>query len=159
MSVYQYYKDLPTWAKGVTVVGAGVGIFFGYKELKKYQDKRKAQQAAAAFLQTIQSDIDKSEKVRPATKVETNYRQLADALHKALNQYNTDESGVYRVFAQMNNDTDVLKLVKAFGMRLNTTGLMPEAQTLNAFIADVMNADEINQINYLLAGKAIKYRV
>lgn len=149
---------MPTWAKGVTVVGVGVGLFFGYRELKKYREKRQAQNAAKQFLQNIQTDIDKSQQVRPATKVETNYNQLAGALYSALNAYNTDESGVYRVFAQMNNDTDVLKLVKAFGIRTNTTGFLPMPQTLNAFIADVMDAEEINALNNLLARAAIKYR-
>jgi len=157
MGIYKYYTEMPTWAKGVTIVALLGGSYLGYREIKKGVEKRKQKVAGEQYLKKIQEDIDKLEQTQPHTKIETNYRQLADSLYIALNEYNTDERAVYRTFLQMNNTTDVLKLIKAFGIRTKTGGLYNENFSLNAFITDAMNSEEIAEINKILAGKKIKY--
>lgn len=156
MGIYKYYTELPPWAKGLSIVALLGGSYLAYKGIKKGIENKNKKQSEQQFIKDIQKDIDAQ--AQPPTTIQTNYNQLADSLYIALNSYNTDEAAVYRTFLIMKNKADVLKLIQAFGKRTRT-GIfnLDEDLTLNGFITEAMNFEEIAQLNYILAKKGINY--
>lgn len=99
----------------------------------------------------------------------SDYITLADKIYAAgcpgLFCYGTDEQAIYDVFGQMNNDLDVLLLVKAFGLReprggvcIPIPGTGDCAVALGEWLPTELSADEIQNINNIFSKKGIKYK-
>ncbi len=143
-------NELPGWAKGVLALGATVvtvGTAYG---INKYLQKDRTTEG------DIKEEIKNGEQPSYSN---TNYQTLADALYAARQGnhiFGTDEDTFYNVFNQMKNKLDVLKLSEAFGNRRLSVSL--QDGNLGGFIADELNADEIDSINKILSNKSIDYR-
>ncbi len=83
----------------------------------------------------------------------TQYTILADKLEQSIGPWNTSESAVYSVFDKMQNSDDVKQLVKSFGLRQFT--FLIGKLTLPQYMAEGMDATEIEKINESLASKGI----
>jgi hypothetical protein len=135
-----------------------VGSFFGIRALMKNADERKARREGRELDKTVTDDI-KGAKGKP-TSIATNYKLFADRLYKALNVWNPNPAQVYQIFSQMNNDRDILELIKAFAMRLDTSNGIStdEMANLGSFIQK-LEPEEINALNTItLANRGIRYR-
>tara|TARA_R110001599_G_scaffold129074_2_gene303163 strand:- start:12501 stop:12974 length:474 start_codon:yes stop_codon:yes gene_type:complete len=89
-----------------------------------------------------------------------NYTTFANAIEVALEMYWDDEAQVNFVFEQMNNNDDVLQLMKSFGVRkASPLGIAPSyAGTLSEWLSFNLTGTEINDINDILDGKNITIR-
>lgn len=119
------------------------------------QDIENAKQNISAIKQSIQSGN------KPTLTNET-YQLYADNLYSYLNRSNTDESGVYRVFKYIKNDTDFMLLQTAFGVRTTSRVLTPfftNDYTMKQFMKEYLSESELNTIKTDLKNKGLSYDV
>lgn len=163
MGAGKVFSELPPWAKGVVaVVGTGVVVFIGYQIYAKIQDNMKH---AGDYKEEkdVKDDLKDlaNNNVKPSY-TDSQYSAWANQLFSAFDGYQSDESVVYRVFVNMKNDADVLKLIKAFGVREISSGKgnpQPNFKgTLSGVIADEMDTEEIKELNLILAKRGIKIK-
>jgi hypothetical protein len=148
------YENAIIAVSAALIVGGGI---FAAIKISEGAERRRARREGRDLDNTVDKDIEKSGK--PATSSKTNYKLLSDRLYKALNQWNPDEVQVYQVLAQMNNDRDVLELIKAFGMKLNNSnGWDADIDTNLAGFMTKLDEDQINAVNIGLARQGIKFR-
>ncbi len=74
----------------------------------------------------------------------------ASKLYAAMKGWGTDEESIYDVFREMKTRSDVLQLIKTFGVK--------DHMTLNEWLNDELSADEIYKINEILSGNNINYK-
>lgn len=118
MSAYNYFKDLPPWAKGVVIVGGGAALYFTgvtiYRNYKRKKDAADATQAASAAKKEL---VNLKAKGITPTLSESQFQGLCEGLVQAMNGCGTDEQRVYDVFKQMKNDADIRQLIASFDLR------------------------------------------
>ncbi len=158
------FKSLPPAAKGIiAVVIVGGLAFIGYKIYKKMQAD-KSLVGSKAEIDTTKAEADKlaSKPTTAATLTPGQLAILASSLFAAMDGYATDTSAIYKVFAQMNRDADVLGLVQAYGIReLSSGALNPEPNykgALGGALTTELSNTELRALNTMLATKGIKYR-
>ena len=165
---YDYYKGLPTWAKGVVVVGGLAVVWFSVGKpivnlIKKKLDetkKVKEQQAASTTL------ADLARKGIKPTITAGQADSMSNALRIAFSGCGTDEQAVYNVAKQLKNDADVYLLIKTYGVREYVDcpwwsvgfGSGKTSQTLSAAISDELDSSEKSKLNKILTDKKITYQ-
>jgi len=175
----QIYKDLPSWAKGVVVVGGlAVGYLFANQIIKKLRldaEKRKAEEELNntryelqnqteqgivpsypkstydAWAQSIEDQFDGCDFFIKVFPIGGDYNELSNSAKK-----------IYDIVDEMNNDRDFLELVDSFDVRTYDqcgwgTGNVENA-TLYKAVTDELNQDEINFINERLENRGITYK-
>lgn len=159
-----FIKDLPPFAKGVIAIGILFGIgFIGYKIYKGVQKgstlkgSKEELDASKSEAQRLNSD--------PKTKATLTQAQMAiyaDSLFAAMDGYGSDLTAIYKVFANVNNDADLLGIISAFGIRKISSGrLNPEPDfegSLGGAITNELDNDQVKALNFMLSKKGIKYR-
>jgi hypothetical protein len=155
MAKGEIFKGLPQWAQGVIAVSAVAGVaYLIYTLTKKEKDSVKDVKEELKNLDTTIVAIQNTGKKPTLTAYEMS--TLANKIWGAVAGVGTDESAIYRAFASVKNDLDVLGVVKAFGMR-KEFGMVPE-RTLGQWLTDELDAKEMKALNDILARKGIKYR-
>lgn len=163
MGKESFIGSLPPWAKGVLAVSviAGVGftVYAIHRYIKNHKNLEGAQHEVDATTQTTQTLTQSGQKpTLDALKLAT----ISNQLFTAMDGYGTDVNGVYAGFANVNNDLDVVNLIKAYGIReLSTGSLNPSPNlkgTLSQALTDELSASEMIALNNMLAKKGIKYR-
>ena len=116
---YQYYKDLPPWAKGVVVVGGGLVAFLvlrrAYMGLFPTAEARRSKE----LLKNANNEISKWQNsgLKPSYP-ESQYTMFANTIYNGMRYCVGDDYGsVEDTLKKMNNNVDVIKLVKAFDKR------------------------------------------
>lgn len=168
---FQYYKELPAWAKGVVVIGGIAAIYVVgsqiVKAIKRGQDQRKQQEEIDAAKQ----DMDALAKsgVKP-TLSKSNYESISSAIIDAVNGCGTSMSKIKSQMSKLSNDADVLALITVFGLRKKQRCVfsddpredfwsdMTPPMSLTAHLQSDLSNSDINDINKLLASKGIKYQ-
>ena len=156
-TVLKFYTELPSWAKGVVVIaGAGVGIFAGFKIYKAIkqaqQDKGKKQESTA-----WNKEFDKLNN-NPATKATLSKVQLttmANQMHQAMEGLGTDEDTIFRLLAQIKNNTDWVGLNAAYGIREIKSGLFYESAfkgTLSSALSNELSDTPFNPAYFATGG-------
>ncbi len=141
-----FEKNPLPWTIGAVAVG--VGAFFLIKKL-------------GGGLKTGAQNLADESRFRSSGQTLSyplsSYTGYADAIYEAGMVWNgTDENAIYNVFKKMNNDLDVLQLIKAFGMRRKEWSL--QEANLGGYISSEFDSDELAELNKLLAAKGITYR-
>lgn len=95
-------------------------------------------------------EINKEQNADDITLTQLQFNAYASSLKKALQGLGTDEKKIYNVFQQMNTRSDVLQLIKTFGV--------VDGENLNEWLNDDLSAKEIDKINQILAEKGINYK-
>jgi hypothetical protein len=167
--VYDYYKELPSWAKGVVVVGVlGVTYIFASQIIRKIKEnaqRSKLEQSVndakeelnALVKSGVKPTITKSQADAYVDKIISQFKN-ADLL---LQSYPTIKS----VFEGLKNNADYLLLKQQFGLRtyndaFNLFGWnQVKNVTLEAAIQDELTQGRIDSLNKILASKGITYRV
>jgi hypothetical protein len=163
--VYQYYKELPSWAKGIVVVGGIAIIYFATKQtiarLRKQSEGKDAKNSvedAKNELQQLSNDgirptITKSQADAYAEKIVKQFKG-ADLL---LGSYDV----VNQIFKELKNNADFLLLKSAFGVRTYDDAFFGQVKnvTLESAIQDELTQFRINDLNKTLSKKGITYRV
>ena len=160
----ELFKNLPPWAKGTIAVVITVGVIGGtYLTVKKIRTsiedrKRKDENKAVADKLT---ELNKN----PATKQKLSditIKSMANVIETSLNGMGTDYWAVSTQINRLKNDADFLALKDSFGTRTINSGVyfVPDYKgNLSEVIHDEMEADEVLDLNKLIAGKGIKYRL
>lgn len=156
-TVYDYYKDLPTWGKGVLAAGAAFGAYKIYKAVEAAAKARKEREEQAA----VNKELKTSLKKYPATYGESQYLTWSNSLQAYMVGSGTDKNGIMAIMNKLKNDSDFLLLKKAFGLRTYHYAIWNYGKkTLGAWLAieDSWMEDLVEDINAVLRKKGIKYR-
>jgi hypothetical protein len=159
--VYQYYKELPPWAKGVVVIGVGVAAWTVYTRITSTLKNKKSQKESKEVIKYSNDEITKLNKegVRQSYS-DTQYKIWADAAFSCYSGWGTCTGDT--IFINMKNDVDVLKLIQAFGVRTIPSGMLNPAPdftgSLPSVMRDELSGSDLSSINRLLAKKGIKYQ-
>lgn len=165
---YQFYKDLPGWAKGfVAVVTLGSIVFIGYKVYRKFsptQDEKDAKRLVKAVDDDITTFRNQGIKQSYATP---NYLTFATTIYQGMRYAVGDDYGsVVTTCKKMQNKLDVALLINAFGVKQNYVFGIDSGNPMDmlTFIHSELSNEwwfinRIAQINDDWAAKGIPYRV
>lgn len=169
---YKYYKDLPPWAKGVVIVGAGLVLYMvGNKIYKKINPPQSTKDA-----KNEQSVIDAEIKNNAKNGMKSSYpdsqyvawvRNIVDTIsgcdYSAILIWSVGFQKVYDIFDKLKNDSDYLMLQKTFGVRTISKGVLCGGDYKNVSFSQAMsmqfNNVEIGMLNSRLKSKGISYRL
>jgi len=119
--LYNYYKDLPPWAKGITAVaGLAVAGFVGYK-LYRIVFPTSSDKKSQQFIKSISNDIDRFrlQGMTPSYP-DAQYKTYANSIYNGMRYAIGDDYGlVEEILKKMQNDLDVALLIDAFGIKQN----------------------------------------
>lgn len=158
---FNYYKELPGWAKGlilIMILLAGMIVLFGtYKGIKKLIDIAKAKSMLN------DSDTQLTALIQSGVKPSYNdaqYKVWAGAIFANTDGLGTHFVNVKNVFANLVNETDLYKLITAFGVKTISSGWLSDDFTGNLaeVLNDELNSDEIKSLNRLLQDKGINFQ-
>lgn len=159
--MYQYYKELPPWAKGVVVIGVGVAAWAIYTRISASIKNTKSLKDSKAVLASTNSEINKLKSSGMAQSYpDAQYKIWADAAYSCYAGWGTCTGDT--IFVNLKNDLDVLKLIEAFGVRTIPSGTFNPAPdfvgSLPAVLRDELSGSEVESINKILSKKGIKYQ-
>lgn len=84
------------------------------------------------------------------------YDVFADTLEEATDASGSDEAAVFNVFSQMQNNADILQLIKAYGLRYNFVFGIPIGKlSLPQLIVSELPESEREELNTILQAKQI----
>ena len=151
MDLLDKYSKLSTTSQILIAGGGTLLIIWGYNQLKNslggFKDRLNIQQDILQYQFAGQS---------PSYQ-DSQYKILADKLLQSMDStwydpssYGTDEEQIRGVFAKMNNNIDVLKLVQAFGN--------PDGYSLSDWLTSELSQLDIQiYVNAPLKSKGITY--
>lgn len=120
-----------------------VFIIYKYKDIKGMIVDKKADQK-------LVDEVNKSIVVEDITIPQDQFNVYAKKLYRAMKGNGTDEDAIYEVFNAMNSRSDVMQLIKTFGV--------VEEETLAEWLYDDLNSGEIMHLNSIMASKGINYQ-
>jgi len=160
MGAESTFNQLPGWAKGVVVVaGTGAALFIGWQIYSAVKG-RMAHAGDFAEKADVKDELGslKTKGIKPSFS-DSQYSAWANQLFTAMNGYTSDEAAVYRVFVNMKNNADVLKLIDAYGIRTLSSGNWNPAPdfkgTLSGALSEEFDTKEIAALNDILAKRKI----
>lgn len=138
-------KYLP-WLKaiGVIVIALVIAYYVGTRT-----GKAKKESAADDILK---KEIDKS----AISFEQTQYSAYADKLESAMTGFSDNEKSIYAIIGKLNNKSDVLSLIKAFGQRRQSFSV--GGANLITWFNNRLESSEIAEINDILSRKGIDYQ-
>jgi hypothetical protein len=169
------YEELPSWAKGVVVVG---GLAMGYilvstiyKKFASIPDALDEQRK----LNQLKEDLSEKLVTQDATYDDTMYNNLADEAENAFVNCRLDivpcstylgivcQTNSFREFRpvveKLKSDVDFLKLQEAFGVRsISKQFWCGGAKDFNlpTLVRDQLNHYEISRLNTIMADNGVK---
>jgi hypothetical protein len=170
-NVFKYYQELPSWAKGVVVVG---GLTVSYIFVSQLIGRFRQQRDSKEQLEEItgaNSDLKKlaQQGIYP-TLSKPALDAMSSAIIDAVNGCGTDNQKIISQFQKLNNDADILALVAVFGLRKKQRCIFSDdaredffsqftpPMSLTAHLQSDMNDAEIKKINNILIDRGIKYQ-
>jgi|688.fasta_scaffold20765_15 hypothetical protein len=168
-AIKEYYGGLPTWAKGVVVVG---GLFIVYAVGKKVigiafpsASKVRNQQLA----KDITQEISRLRKTKTQTFNDSQYKVFANSIYEGMRYcVGDDYGGVEDTMKKMMNDLDVALLIQAYGFRrracfgIDTGGTDDLFTSVKAELGNEwggLTGYRVTNINNNWARKGINYRL
>ena len=135
MKAYQYYKDLPPWAKGVVVVGGAVVVYLIGSKVYRAVFPTEAQKKNRELEKNIDSEISKMQgNGKKASFSDSNYNTFANTIYNSMRFAIGDDYGtVESTLKRMKNDLDVAKLIKAFGLKQDFFFGLPAGDKMDLF--------------------------
>ena len=168
------YTELPSWAKGVVVVG---GIAIGYiavssivKAIKGNLEQKKSEKEVNTAKQELQDEIKSGKK---PTITRSTAEAISNGLIAASQLCGTDDSLFLGEFDNISNQADMLLLVDVFGLRKKMRcpfssdsydnpwcfiGCETKPMSLSALVAGELTISQIKGLNDKFARKGISYR-
>ena len=171
--VYSYYKELPSWAKGVVVVGGIAIAYFTAKQLiariKKQAEKKFDLQESESATSDLQNLAQQG--IKP-TLSNTQIDNIINSLVESMNDCGTNENAIYNQFKKLNNTADVYLLLKRWQIRyyrpcaISSPISFAKYQfndkafggNLSTWLTYDMTSSEILSINKILSDKKINFK-
>jgi len=164
------FNNLPPWARGIVFVGgiAIVGLFSIkiYKKLFPSEQAKKNKELQKEIDVEISNWIKKGQK---ASFSDANYLTFANTIYEGMRYGIGDNYGkVVDTMLLMNNNLDVAKLIKAFGVRQNYLFGIDTGSPLDllTFVQSELGSEylgltsyRITKINNDWAKKGITYKI
>jgi hypothetical protein len=154
--VYKFYKDMPAWAKGLSVVIVLAGVSLaGYRIYKVIQNK-KLLEGSKKETDATRRELERlnSNSTTRTTLSQAQFSSLANKIFAAMDGYGTDNKAIIAAMANLNNDADVLALINAYGIRKISSGRanpMPDFEgTLSGALTEEMPQTGYGILNYAL---------
>lgn len=150
--VFQYYKDLPSWAKGVVVVGGAFAVFMIGSRIYKIVFPSESEKKNKELAKNVDSEISNLSKngLKPSF-ADSNYNTFANTIYNSMRYAVGDDYGTVEVtMKKMKNDLDVAKLVKAFGQRQDYAFGIPVGSSMDllTFVQKELGNDWGGLTNY-----------
>ena len=165
----KYYEKQPGVVKTIIAVGVAFGA---YKVYQWYQD-RERQKELALLTNAAKNELDQLQQqgVYPSYS-NTSYESFSQSLEGAMTGCGTDETAIYNVMGQMNNEADIRKLIQTFDVRYyipcqysNPIDWLQYTINSKAFpgnlaqwLAFDLSTSELSKVNSVLAGKGITFK-
>lgn len=168
--IFAYYTELPSWAKGLVIVG-GVGLlaFAGIKIARAVfpSEKRRREKQ---IIRNLQQEIrDFEQRGMKPSHPESSYDLFANIIHNSMRFCVGDNYGaVVDTAKKMMNNLDVAKLIKAYGTRQRYCFGLPSGSEDDLFTAiqnelgqewGGLTGYRVNQINNDWKSKGITYQI
>jgi hypothetical protein len=168
------YTELPTWAKGIVVVG---GMVAGYLivtsiigSVKGANDKAKQERE----LNTADADLKNQNQAGVVqTLSNSSLEAMSSGVVEASNDCGTNEDIIVAQFDNLQNEADMLAFIKVFGLRQKMRcpftsdtrestwcayGCLTKPMSLSAMIYSELSQGWVDTLNKKLGQKGIKYR-
>jgi hypothetical protein len=171
--VYTYYKELPSWAKGVVVVGGIAIVYFTAKQIIKRIRTQAERKFDLQESDSASSDLQNlaQQGIKP-TISNSQIDNIINSLVEAMNDCGTNEETVYNQFKKLNNTADVYALLKRWQIRYYRPCAVSNpisfakyqfnnkafGGNLSTWLTYDMTATEIGKINKILSDKRINYK-
>jgi hypothetical protein len=163
MSAATTFNNLPGWAKGAIAVSATAATFYTmyliYTKIKAINAKAKSQKEVGDVTSDLNSEIQSGKK---PTLTASQISGIANELFTAMDGYGTSYEGVLKAIVKVNNQTDLLSVIKSYGVREISSGKYnPEPNftgTLGQALANELASDERQAVNLMLARKGISHK-
>lgn len=169
-SVYErYYDRQPDAVKIIAVAGIALLGYSLYRNYKKKQDEKEANQAAelaAAELAQLAA-----QGIHPTLPL-SQFESISQTIIEAINGCGTDEQAIFNAFSQLRNEADIRQLITTFGVRYARPCAATDPISYSIWLAndeafggplstllryDLSDSD-IGEINSILRGKGITYQ-
>lgn len=159
----KFLNDMPGWAKGVigiaTVAAVGISAYLIYKKIKNIQATKDAKKEVG----DIENDLDKLKKLGKKQSItNSEVAGIANNLHTAMNGYGTDYDAILKNLVKVNNQVDLLAVIKNYGVRKLSSGKLNPAPdfegTLGQAFSEELTSQQLNGVNSMLAKKGITQR-
>lgn len=176
-SVIEWYKPLPSWAKGAVIVGGLVLLSYtGFQIVGSINAAKKKREAEAKINGYIDDLNVLTQSGKGPSFSQSQYSQWADALAEQFSAcdptfpgpgcgiigFSDTGKAVKNVINNFSNDADFLALQAAFGTRTIDKyficGGDIKNTTLSGAIANMLTPGEISCLNGVFQDKQIKYR-
>lgn len=169
-SVYdKYYGQQPEAVKVIVAAGLGLLGYSIYRSIKKAQDLKDANQAAALANQELQQLA--AQGIHPTLPL-SQFESLSQTIVEAINGCGTDEDAIFSAFSQLHNEADVRQLISTFGVRyarpcaatdpISYSIWLANDQafggSLNTLLRYDLSDSDIAYINSILKSKGINYQ-
>jgi type II secretory pathway pseudopilin PulG len=169
-SVYeQYYERQPQAVKVIAVAGIALLGYSLYRNYKKKQDEKQANQAALLAQQEL-ADLA-NQGIHPTLPL-SQFENLSQTIVEAINGCGTDEDAIFSAFKQLNNEADIRQLITTFGVRyarpcaatdpVSYSIWLVNDQAFGGPLATLLRYDlsdsDIEYINSIMRGKGINYQ-
>ena len=165
------YTELPSWAKGVVVVGGLVVGYLAVTSILKAIKSKKTKEESLAEVNNASNELNTQIKSgKGPTIARSTAEVMANAIVAASNDCGTDEKQIYAQFDKVKNQADILLFVDVFGLRKKVRCPFSDDPRESFFSADTppmslssminseLDATQISTINNKLASKGITYK-
>ena len=120
-------------------------VVWGVLKLTGITDKLKEKKNENKLNETINKDID----MNNVTLTTSEATGLCSKLYTAMKGWGTDEEAIYEVFSKVSSASDVLLLIKTFGIK--------DGKTLIEWITSELNSSERSKLNQILTTNNVNY--
>jgi len=165
------YTELPSWAKGVVVVGGLVVGYLAVTSILKSIKAKKNKEESLAEVNNANSELNTQIQTgKGPTIARSTAEVMANAIVAASNDCGTEEKQMYAQFDKVQNQADILLFVDVFGLRKKVRCPFTDdpresffsantpPMSLSAMINSELDATQIATINNKLASKGITYK-
>ncbi len=165
------YTELPSWAKGVVVVGGLTVTYLAVTSILKSIKSKKVEALSKAEISQANTELNTQiQSGNGPTIARSQAEVIANAIVAAANDCGTDQKSIYAQFDKVKNQADILLLVDVFGLRKKVRCPFSDdpresffssdtpPMSLSAMINSELDATEIATLNNKLASKGITYK-
>jgi len=133
--VYQFWTELPTWAKGVTAVGGLVLVYIVGRKIFKVAFPSDETKRNRELVANVGNEIREYEQQgQKPSFADSQYNLFANTIYNGMRYCAGDDYGTVEVtMKKMKNNVDVAKLIAAFGKRQDYCFGIPTGNPMDLF--------------------------